>query len=319
MSKARQVPKLLQIVVAFAAFLLSLSGAHNVHAETINEYIEQNNIQPNEIHRVNGTFDQMFGYRNGVGRPEGVVIHETATPGASAWNEVTYFNREWRNAQTYVHAFADANNILQIHDTDYGVWGAGPWANSRMIQIELCEENTRANFARSVNNQAYFTAVMLKRYGLTPSLADGNGSGTIWSHNAINQYHPSAGGHTDPIGYFNKWGYTMWQFYELVQYHFNRLNGSAPVNNGTTNNATNSNSDKTGTVRINSNIRNNLTLLSSRQDDGSMTIIGDRALPSASNWKIDKVATYAGQTYYRVSTNEWVLASECTVTKYIPE
>ncbi|MCO6540914.1 MAG: N-acetylmuramoyl-L-alanine amidase [Lactobacillus sp.] len=313
MSKARQVPKLLQIVVAFAAFLLSLSGAHNVHAETINEYIEQNNIQPNEIHRVNGTFDQMFGYRNGVGRPEGVVIHETATPGASAWNEVTYFNREWRNAQTYVHAFADANNILQIHDTDYGVWGAGPWANSRMIQIELCEENTRANFARSVNNQAYFTAVMLKRYGLTPSLADGKGSGTIWSHNAINQYHPSAGGHTDPIGYFNKWGYTMWQFYELVQYHYGHLNGSTPVGG----NATGNSQSKNGIIRINTGI--NYSYLYERQSDGSLVRIPDRSLTAGTSWQTDQSVNYQGETYYRVSTNEWAKGSECTVTKAIAQ
>lgn len=305
MSKARQVPKFLQIVVALAAFLLSLSGAHNVHAQTINEYIEQNNIQPNEIHRVNGTFDQMFGYRNGVGRPEGVVIHETATPGASAWNEVTYFNREWRNAQTYVHAFADANNILQIHDTDYGVWGAGPWANSRMIQIELCEENTREDFARSVNNQAYFTAVMLKRYGLTPSLADGTGSGTIWSHNAINQYHPSAGGHTDPIGYFNKWGYTMWQFYQLVQYYYNGNNKDN--NNG---NVSHNPNDKLGIVKVNKGG-------SFLYDQYADKLVKAYDVPMApdSAWLFGTTKVYNGHTYYLVGKETWLIDSDVTVTR----
>lgn len=293
-------------VVAWAALLVVFACPQSAQAQTINEYIQQNNIQPKQIQRVNGTFNRFFGYNNGVGRPEGVVIHETATPGATAWNEVTYFNREWPNIQSYVHAFADANNILQIHDTDYGVWGAGPWANSRMVQIELCQENTWDAFARSVNNQAYFTAVMLKKYGLTPSLADGKGYGTIWSHYAINQYHPSAGGHVDPITYFNKWGYTMWQFYQLVQYHYNQLNG------GGNNDANN----PYGVITISSNP---VAAIYARNDDGSSMhqVIG-RFLPINSAWRTAQTFTYEGQTLYQVSTNEWVKAADCVVTKPIP-
>ena len=293
-------------VVAWAALLVVFVCPQSAQAQTINEYIQQNNIQPKQIQRVNGTFNRFFGYNNGVGRPEGVVIHETATPGATAWNEVTYFNREWPNIQSYVHAFADANNILQIHNTDYGVWGAGPWANSRMVQIELCQENTWDAFARSVNNQAYFTAVMLKKYGLTPSLADGKGYGTIWSHYAINQYHPSAGGHVDPITYFNKWGYTMWQFYQLVQYHYNQLNG------GGNNDANN----PYGVITISSNP---VAAIYARNDDGSSMhqVIG-RFLPINSAWRTVQTITYEGQTLYQVSTNEWVKAADCVVTKPIP-
>lgn len=293
-------------VVAWAALMVVFVCPQSAQAQTINEYIQQNNIQPKQIQRVNGTFNRFFGYNNGVGRPEGVVIHETATPGATAWNEVTYFNREWPNIQSYVHAFADANNILQIHDTDYGVWGAGPWANSRMVQIELCQENTWDAFARSVNNQAYFTAVMLKKYGLTPSLADGKGYGTIWSHYAINQYHPSAGGHVDPITYFNKWGYTMWQFYQLVQYHYNQLNG------GGNNDANN----PYGVITISSNP---VAAIYARNDDGSSMhqVIG-RFLPINSAWRTVQTITYEGQTLYQVSTNEWVKAADCVVTKPIP-
>lgn len=291
-------------VLAWLAMLLVFVCPQSAQAQTINEYIQQNNIQPKQIQRVNGTFNVKIDYR--IGKPEGVVIHETATPGATAWNEVTYFNREWPNIQSYVHAFADANNILQIHDTDYGVWGAGPWANSRMVQIELCQENTWDAFARSVNNQAYFTAVMLKKYGLTPSLADGKGYGTIWSHYAINQYHPSAGGHVDPITYFNKWGYTMWQFYQLVQYHYNQLNG------GGNNDANN----PYGVITISSNP---VAAIYARNDDGSSMhqVIG-RFLPINSAWRTVQTFTYEGQTLYQVSTNEWVKAADCVVTKPIP-
>ena len=308
MKIARFLSRWFSALVALGAVAIGFGFAQSVKAQTINEYIEQNNIQPNEIQRVNGTFDVKIDYR--IGKPEGVVIHETATSGATAWNEVTYFNREWPNIQSYVHAFADANNILQIHDTDYGVWGAGPWANSRMVQIELCQENTWDAFARSVNNQAYFTAVMLKKYGLTPSLADGKGYGTIWSHYAINQYHPSAGGHVDPITYFNKWGYTMWQFYQLVQYHYNRLN------NANATDATNNNS-KNGIIRINNSTR--FVSLYGHQADGSMKVIVDRVLPAGTDWQTDQTVSYQGETYYRVSTNEWARSSECTVIKAIPQ
>ncbi|MCT6891651.1 MAG: SLAP domain-containing protein, partial [Lactobacillus sp.] len=175
------------------------------------------------------------------------------------------------------------------------------------VQIELCQENTWDAFARSVNNQAYFTAVMLKKYGLTPSLADGKGYGTIWSHYAINQYHPSAGGHVDPITYFNKWGYTMWQFYQLVQYRYNQLNGG-----GTTNSDPN---DPNGIITISSNP---FAVVYAKSDDGAMNAVYVRALATGTPWKTALTATYQGQTYYQVSTNEWIKAADCVVTKPIP-
>jgi N-acetylmuramoyl-L-alanine amidase len=57
----------------------------------------QNQFQPATIQNREGTFSYWDGYENGVGKPEGVVVHETATPYASAEDEVTYFNREWSN------------------------------------------------------------------------------------------------------------------------------------------------------------------------------------------------------------------------------
>lgn len=280
--------------------------SQNTKAETVNEYIQRNNIQPSNIQQVNGTFDQMFGYENGVGKPEGVVIHETATKNATAWDEVTYFNREWRTAQTYVHAFADANHILQIHNTDYGVWGAGYWANQRFIQIELCEENTYDGFARSVNNQAYFTAYMLKKYGLRPSLADHTGSGTIWSHNAVNQYHPSAGGHTDPIGWFSQWGYSMDQFYQLVQSQYDKLNDTA-------NNAAAGNS-KDGIIQVNSD--QTYSNLYTRNSDGTFTKSDARVIPANTKWVYNKSAVDKGITYYKVDPTEWAISTQTTILRY---
>lgn len=68
-------------------------------------------------------YGSRFGYRKGVGKPEGVVVHETATPGATAWDEGRYFNNNWMTAYTYVHAVVDNTKTIQLMSTDYGVWG----------------------------------------------------------------------------------------------------------------------------------------------------------------------------------------------------
>lgn len=158
-------------------------------------------------------------YRN-HGKPEGIVIHETADPGASAQDEAIYFNREWGKIYAYVHAFADHKQVIQMMTPNYGVWGAGPMANSRFVQIELCEETTRNNFAKSVNNDAIWSAQILHRYHLKPVNATHTGKGTVWSHHAVSTY---LGGtdHTDPDGYFKRWGYSMDQFFDLIKYYYN--------------------------------------------------------------------------------------------------
>ena len=170
-------------------------------------------------------YGSRFGYRNGVGKPEGIVVHETADPGASAWDEGRYFNNNWTSAYTYVHAVVDQKQVIQLMTPDYGVWGAGAIANKRFIQIELCEVSTRKQFVRSVANDAYYIASLLHAYNLTPSRASSNGTGTIWSHADVSNY---LGGtdHGDPIGYFAKWGYSMNNFYSLIVYYYNKMGTS---------------------------------------------------------------------------------------------
>ncbi|CAH1706905.1 N-acetylmuramoyl-L-alanine amidase [Lactobacillus delbrueckii subsp. delbrueckii] len=191
-------------------------------------------------------YGSRFGYRNGVGKPEGVVVHETATPGATAWDEGRYFNNNWMTDYTYVHAVVDNNQTIQLMSTDYGVWGAGPIANVRYIQVELCEVSTRSQFVQSVANDAYYIASLLHSYNLTPSRASQDGSGTIWSHNEVSHY---LGGtdHGDPDGYFAKWGYSMSDFYSLISYFYNKQGASTGTNTGNTNTGFGSNTGNTNT------------------------------------------------------------------------
>ncbi|KRO00332.1 N-acetylmuramoyl-L-alanine amidase family protein [Companilactobacillus kimchiensis] len=266
----------------------------------INDYINNNNIQPVGITNQEGTFTQWNGYENGVGKPEGVVIHETATPGATAQNEATYFNREWSNIYTYVHAFVDNNEILNIKNTDYTVWGAGPTANAKFVQVELCEVSTTDAFARSVANQAFYTASKLVQYNLpfTPGV-------TVMSHNDVSKKWGETT-HTDPVGYFANWGYSMDQFYDLVGKYYNQLKGT--TSGGTDTTDTNSGGTDIGNshnIRV-KNSNGGFVKLVSFKDDGTAVPVEVRALANNTLWYTDQTKDYDGVTYHRVSTNEWV-------------
>lgn len=182
------------------------------------EWLAQQGITYNKFYTEN-----KIEYQNG--KPDGIVIHETATPGATAYNEAIYFNREWMNMYAYVHAFVDQNTVMQMMTPDYGAWGAGPMANDRFIQVELCEVDTIEDFAKSVNNDAIYCADLLHRYGLKPDNASSDGEGTIWSHAAVSKFLGKTD-HGDPDGYFAKWGYSMDQFYDLIVYYYNKKSGS---------------------------------------------------------------------------------------------
>ena len=223
--------KKLIAVLALGASIATVAAPATmmVQASTINDTAKQNSfggvtyaeqvlaqegIKYNDFSAANP-----INYRNG--KPEGVVIHETATPNATARNECIYFNREWMNIYSYVHAFVDKTGVIQMTSPDYGVWGAGPVANNRFVQVELCEENNLADFAKGVNNDAIYVAQILHKYKLEPDNAVHDGKGTIWSHHAVSTF---LGGtdHTDPDGYFAKWGYSMDDFFDLVKYYYDQ-------------------------------------------------------------------------------------------------
>ncbi|GKQ43163.1 hypothetical protein RD055328_10860 [Companilactobacillus sp. RD055328] len=193
----------------------------------VNNYILTHDYTPPNI-----TYDlhqfEMFNYGTDDNRPTGVVVHYTANPNNySARSEADYqINGGWKSA--FVHTFIDAGSILNIHDTDYGAWGCGPVGNNYFTQFEMVTARNYNDFVKTTNYSAWYTAYLLKKYDLTPSLAQANGGkGTIWSHHNVTQY---LGGtdHTDPDAYFAKYGYDMSQFLELVKHYYNEM----PANRG---------------------------------------------------------------------------------------
>ncbi|ANS50848.1 N-acetylmuramoyl-L-alanine amidase [Bacillus thuringiensis] len=150
-------------------------------------------------------------YRGGIGAYEGVVAHSTATPEAPAINIQRYETRTWRNA--FVHYAVDWNEIIQIADTKYMAYGAGPGANKRFVHVELCETADYAKFKRSYEKYVKLLAKILKDNNL--SVEKG-----LWTHNDVRKY---LGGtdHEDPIDYLRSHGVSESQFRSDVQRAYN--------------------------------------------------------------------------------------------------
>ncbi|HEF1855871.1 TPA: N-acetylmuramoyl-L-alanine amidase [Bacillus cereus] len=158
-------------------------------------------------------------YRGGIGAYEGVVAHSTATPEAPAINIQRYETRTWRNA--FVHYAVDWNETIQIADTKYMAYGAGPAANKRFVHVELCETADYAKFKRSYEKYVKLLAKILKDNNL--SVEKG-----LWTHNDVRKY---LGGtdHEDPIEYLKSHGISEAQFRIDVQRAYNNASVNVSV------------------------------------------------------------------------------------------
>ena len=204
---------------------------YNLNANGINRYILNNHINHATItvnHVIPSDTTDVYSETED-GKPNMVVVHETANPNDSIWGEINYEKANYNKA--FVHAFVDGNQIIEISPTDHEAWGAAYPANGRAIQFEQVEVYGANNFARELVNAAYYTAYKMNEYGMIPSLAQANGTGTLWSHHNVTQYIANGKtDHTDPDGYWANrasryfgTSYTMKDFFELVKYEYSHL------------------------------------------------------------------------------------------------
>lgn len=203
---------------------LWLGTTSSASANTINDYIANQNYKTPTITKNIWSGFPKLNYRNK--HPEGVVVHETANPNSTIYNEITYMKRNYENA--FVHTFVDASHIINIANPNYLSWGSGPMGNARYVQFEQVEVHSKAAFASELNNAAYYTAYVLKQYGLTPKYKS-----TVLSHHNVSTLLGGTN-HTDPDGYWNTnarnfFGttYTMSNFTTLVKQHYAQLGGTA--------------------------------------------------------------------------------------------
>ncbi|WLV24155.1 N-acetylmuramoyl-L-alanine amidase [Aciduricibacillus chroicocephali] len=252
----------------------------------VNSYIDSKNLPTATVAKSYKGFPK-FSYR--YNKPEGVVAHETANPNSTIDGEIAYMTRNYNNA--FVHAFVDSGNVIEIHPTNYGAWGGGYYANQRFIHVELVREATFDKFARSINNYANYLASLLYQYNLPVTSAEGSGSGTLWSHNAVSRYLGGTN-HTDPIGYFSQYGYSWTQFTWLVQAKYRDI-ASQDVQQTALKEAKTS---KLGQIKS----KDAVIYKSPDTDEGSFkagTTYTDRT------YFIKQQATLNGETFYKISNS----------------
>lgn len=216
------------ILTALAAMGIAgfMGGVSTAHASSkVNNYINSQNYKPAKVTKSIWKGFPKYKYRHGKGKPEGVVVHETANPSSTIYNEIAYMKRNYNNA--FVHSFVDASHVINIANTDYLAWGVGYPGNARFVQFEQVEVHSKKAFAHEVANAANYTAYLLKQYNLKPNDAAYDGKGTVWSHGSVAS-HLGGSSHTDPVGYYASAGkkyfgqkYTMAAFYQMVKQYYN--------------------------------------------------------------------------------------------------
>ncbi|HEC2223639.1 TPA: N-acetylmuramoyl-L-alanine amidase [Staphylococcus delphini] len=186
----------------------------------VNQYIMKNHIEHAPVVK-DARMESLPKIPYQYGAYIGVVIHEVGEDDRTLEQWVDRMYRTYETA--FVHAFVDVNEIHITAPSEYIAWGAGKQANPYFYHIEVVRMYSFDDFARSVNNQAWLAAYMLKQQNIEPTLADAQeGVGSIISHNAITRYWGGTT-HTDPIAYYNRWNYDMDKFFELVKYHYDQM------------------------------------------------------------------------------------------------
>lgn len=161
--------------------------------------------------------------------PQGVCIHDTATPSATALNEYTYFNNGAGGRSASAHAFIDWTDgctIIQTVPYNEVSWGCGYTGNHKFINIECCVPKTHnvEQFNIVWNNTVQLVADLfiehVKQYTITKD--------NLMSHAEVsNKWHETD--HRDPIAFFKEYSKTVDDFRNEVQKVINTKRGIKPL------------------------------------------------------------------------------------------
>lgn len=173
-----------------ASFILSLSIAQPAQAYTQQEQI------------INGG--------HGYISPSYLCIHETANPGASAWNHVKLWSRGYSYACHYVMEI-DGSTVYHTMADNRKSWSVGR-GNPYVVSIELAHATNAQDFYNQYSQAAQWAAHYLKTRGWgIERMISHDGARRIWGGTD----------HTDPIGYFSAYGRSWADFKALVQRYMN--------------------------------------------------------------------------------------------------
>lgn len=156
-------------------------------------------------------------------KPEFLVIHATATPGATGEAESNYFNTP--GLKVSVHVFIDWDSIIQKVPLNKKCYHAGAKANSKSFGAEMCEPSTKLPFAEQKRrfSEVYKRTVW---WAAAQCVERGWDIRHVWSHYNVTT---ELGGtdHTDPNAYLAKFGKSFSQMKQDIAAEISRL--KAPV------------------------------------------------------------------------------------------
>ena len=307
-----------EVYAATASTLSTMSLSQAI--TDINQYIADNNFDVAEI-----KYDYMPGLpeyayhsnhgwnpENGVvGKPEGVVLHDVGNDNSTIYGEIEYMTSNQDNA--FVHAFVDANSIIQVADTDYLAYGAGPVSNQLHMHVELVRHDNAHDFAKSINNYADYIANLLYKYKLPAVSADETGEGTLWSHVAVSN-HLGGTASPDPYEYFARFNYEYNDVISLITDRYNDMYNkrtnpqiSMPIEQGTTDLMAEVNSNNLGLYESVTDVRTK----------NANDLLGQQ-------FRVVRTATYNYDDYYLLEDANgvslgWMYAGDLTTSEYVPE
>jgi N-acetylmuramoyl-L-alanine amidase CwlA len=156
-------------------------------------------------------------------KPIGIVVHETANPGATDENHYRYFNEAYRGASA--HAFVDWDSITQTIPWDEIAWHAGKTANSKYLGIELCRPKTHDvdKFNEVWKRGAWLFAYLYLNILKIPKVTEEN----LLTHMEVSKRWGETT-HVDPVGYFKEYGKTKEDFMKDIQGEIDRMLGIIP-------------------------------------------------------------------------------------------
>lgn len=134
-----------------------------------------------------------------------LVIHETANPGASAYNHTLLWSRDGTYAVHHVMEL-DGSTVYNTVAENRLCWHVGN-GNGYTIGIELAHATNAADFAKQWNEAVKWAGDELRSHG--------------WDTSRLLSHYEAAqrwGGsdHTDPNGYFRQYGKTWYEFKQAV-------------------------------------------------------------------------------------------------------
>lgn len=143
------------------------------------------------------------------------MIHATDTLGATAQNEYNYFNTAYRGASA--HYFVDWTEIIRTIPENEVAFHAGYTANHKFLSVEICEPYAvnQTLFEEAWKRAIWLVADACLRYGWIVRER-------IFSHQDIsNRYQETD--HTDPVGYFARYGRTWADFLTDIEQKIQEL------------------------------------------------------------------------------------------------